>query len=194
MPPSIARAAGAVALTAALLATTACASSAPPAADPTASSTPGPASTESAAPTAEPSTAPVADLTCENMIGEDLVAEFTDVGWTSLAQPFQIGELELASGVQCVWADFEGPAGDHLIIFGWAPISADQARNAQNALVADGWVREDDAAGVYITENPDTTISTDDEGYGLTYLFGDGWVKLADTKQGLVLIDWPPAA
>ena len=29
------------------------------------------------------------------------------------------------------------------------------------------------------------------EGYGLTYLFGDGWVKYADTKQGLLLVVWP---
>ncbi|GAA3627544.1 hypothetical protein GCM10022200_07490 [Microbacterium awajiense] len=192
MPPTIARAAGAVALAASLLVTTACSTGEPPEAPPAASASAEPDATDSAAPTAEPTTAPVADPTCENMIGEDIVADFTDVGWTSLAQPFQIGDVELESGLQCVWADFEGPAGDHLIIFGWAPIDADRARDVQNALVADGWVREDEAAGVYITENPDTTISTDDEGYGLTYLFGDGWVKLADTKQGLVLIDWPP--
>ena len=54
-----------------------------------------------------------------------------------------------------------------------------------------GWVREDSAEGVYITESPETTIAVDEEGYGMTYLFGDGWVKLADTKQGLLLIEWP---
>ena len=45
--------------------------------------------------------------------------------------------------------------------------------------------------GVYITEAKETTIAVDSEGYGMTYLFGDGWVKLADTKQGLLLIEWP---
>ncbi len=29
------------------------------------------------------------------------------------------------------------------------------------------------------------------DGYGLTYLFGDGWVKLADTRQSLILVDTP---
>lgn len=32
-------------------------------------------------------------------------------------------------------------------------------------------------------------METDGEGYGMTYLFGDGWVKVADTKQGLVLVE-----
>ena len=41
-----------------------------------------------------------------------------------------------------------------------------------------------------VTESADTTVATDDEGYGLTYLFGDGWVKYADTKQGLLLVTW----
>ena len=37
----------------------------------------------------------------------------------------------------------------------------------------------------------DTAVATDDEGYGLTYLFGDGWVKYADTKQSIALVEWP---
>ena len=56
-----------------------------------------------------------------------------------------------------------------------------------------GWLRESGADGVYVTESPETTIAADENGYGMTYLFGDGWVMLADTKQGLVLIEWPRA-
>ena len=42
-----------------------------------------------------------------------------------------------------------------------------------------------------VTESADTAVATDDEGYGLTYLFGDGWVKYADTKQSIALVEWP---
>jgi len=75
-------------------------------------------------------------------------------------------------------------------IFGWAPIEEDAAVEAQDALVAEGWLREESSEGVYITENPETTITTDSQGYGMTYLFGEGWAKVADTKQGLLLITW----
>jgi hypothetical protein len=33
-------------------------------------------------------------------------------------------------------------------------------------------------------------MGTDEDGYGMTYLFGDGWVTLSDTKQGLLLVTW----
>jgi hypothetical protein len=75
-------------------------------------------------------------------------------------------------------------------IFGWAPIDEDAAIESEESLVDEGWVREDSEEGVYITENPETTITADEDGYGMTYLFGDGWVKVADTKQGLLLITW----
>ena len=55
----------------------------------------------------------------------------------------------------------------------------------QQTLVDQGWVRESRRDGVYITESPETAIAKDDQGYGMTYLFGDGWVTIADTKQGL---------
>lgn len=144
-------------------------------------------------PTTEPTQEPVGDPTCEEMIPETTVADFESVGWTSLAEPFYLGATELESGVSCTWADFNAPGGDHLQKFGWAPIDDATAAEAQKTLIADGWIREEDATGVYITENPETTIATDADGYGYTYLFGDGWVKLADTKQSLLLIEWPPA-
>ena len=68
------------------------------------------------------------------------------------------------------------------------------AEKAEGDLVASGWKREEGAGDeVYITENPDWLAGRGADGYGITYLFGDGWVKVADTKQSLVLIDWPPA-
>lgn len=152
-------------------------------------------SAPAAEPSAEPTEAVAAgdDPTCQTMISDDIVADFESVGWTARADPFYIGELEVPEGIWCVWADFEAQAGDHVQIFGWAPIDDDAAEDAQANLVSQGWLREDGADGVYITESPEMTIATDEQGYGMTYLFGDGWVMVADTKQGLVLIEWPPA-
>jgi hypothetical protein len=172
---------------------TACASSPPSATEPT-GSTAGTPTAPAPASSAEPTGAAAAagDPTCETIIADATVADFESIGWTARADPFYIGETELPEGLQCVWADFEGPAGDHIQLFGWAPIDPDAEAKAEDDLVAQGWVRESGDEGVYITESPETTIATDDEGYGLTYLFGDGWVKVADTKQGLLLIEWPP--
>ncbi len=143
-------------------------------------------------PSAEPTEAVASgDPTCETIIPDEIVADFESLGWKARADPFFVGELEIPEGVWCVWADFEGQAGDHVQIFGWAPIDEDVARDAQTDLISQGWVREDGPDGVYITENPEMTIATDAEGYGMTYRFGDGWVMVADTKQGLVLIEWP---
>lgn len=170
---------------------TACAGGTPPAAQPTetTASTPTPTAPE---PTPTASTEPdEGDPTCDTLIGADVVADFESIGWTSQAEKFYLGDVELAHGVQCVWADFDGPAGDHLQMFGWASITPDQAAEAQTTLVSQGWVREESEDGVYITEPKETTIAVDDEGYGMTYFFASDWVKLADTKQGLLLIEWP---
>ena len=179
--------AAALVLTATLLATTACAGPAPEAAAP---QTPTPLAT-SPTPTPSPtqSAAPVGDPTCETIIPAATVEDFDSVGWTARAETFRIGELEIPEGVQCVWGDFT-TATDHVQIYGWAPISADDAVDAQNALVAQGWSREETPEGLIVTESAETTVATDDQGYGLTYLFGDGWVKYADTKQGLLLVTW----
>ncbi len=190
--PALRFRAGAVAfvmLTAALL--TACSGS--PQAEPQQTrAAPAPTAPESEptpTPTAEP--ASTGDPTCETLIGPSVVADFESLGWTSQAEPFYIGSLEVVDGLQCVWADFDGPAGDHGQMFGWAQVSSEEAEPAQAELISQGWIREQAPEGVYVTESPDTRIATDDDGYGMTYLFGDGWVKLADTKQGLLLIEWP---
>jgi hypothetical protein len=174
-------------LTVALLAATGCAG---PGATDDAAATPQPVATS---PTPEPSatatTEPVDDPTCETIIPAATVESFDSVGWTARAEPFRIGEMEIPGGVQCIWGDFT-TATDHVQIYGWAPISAEDADDAQDELVATGWKVEQAPEGVYVTESADTTVATDDEGYGLTYLFGDGWVKYADTKQGLLLVTW----
>ncbi len=150
------------------------------------------------APAPEPTPTPTGDAageepTCETLIGADVVADFESIGWTAQAEKLYIGERALDDGLQCVWADFEGPAGDHLQMFGWGEVSADEAADSQAWLVSQGWIREDSDLGVYITTPKGTAIVVDDDGYGMTYLFGDGWVKFADTKQGLLLIEWPKA-
>ncbi|SFS07311.1 hypothetical protein SAMN04487846_2220 [Microbacterium sp. cf046] len=133
---------------------------------------------------------PAGDPTCETIIPASTVEDFESVGWTARAESFRIGATEIAGGVQCIWGDFS-TATDHVQIYGWAPISAEDAADAQAQLVAMGWRKEDVSAGVIVTESADTTVATDADGYGLTYLFGDGWVKYADTKQGLLLVVWP---
>lgn len=171
-----------------------CAPEPAPAPSESASTAPTPSATATEpAPEASASVEPVGDPTCETIIPETTVTELGTIGWTVRADSLYVGALEVPEGLQCVWADFAGPAGDHLLIFGWGPIEDAAASSAQDELVSQGWVREEAEDGVYITENPETTIATDAEGYGMTYLFGDGWVKLADTKQGLLLITWPPA-
>jgi hypothetical protein len=193
MTPPLTRLGAALVLAVTASLATGCASSTPPNPEATAStaaSPTAPAPAASAKPTG--AAAAVGDPTCETIIADATVADFESIGWTARADPFYIGENELPEGLQCVWADFEGPAGDHIQLFGWAPIDADAAATAEDDLVAQGWVRESGDDGVYITESPETTIATDEQGYGLTYLFGDGWVKVADTKQGLLLIEWPP--
>jgi hypothetical protein len=172
---------------------TACAASPPPAPQAT-ETTAGTPTPTAPAPSPTPTVGGAgAEPTCENLIGPEVVADFEKVGWTAQAEPLRIGDREVEDGLQCVWADFEGPAGDHLQMFGWGEIAADEASDSQAWLVSQGWIREESEVGVYITTPKGTAIVVDDDGYGMTYLFGDGWVKFADTKQGLLLIEWPKA-
>jgi hypothetical protein len=145
---------------------------------------PTPSTTEEAEPAAEPQ--------CDTIIPAATVADFESVGWTVRAEPFRAGDVEISEGVQCIWGDFS-TATDHVQIYGWAPITAEQTADIRAQLVALGWRVEQSPDGVIVTESADTTVATDAEGYGLTYLFGDGWVKYADTKQGLLLVVWPSA-
>jgi hypothetical protein len=184
----------AVALVGAALLVTACAPSAQEAA-PEKTATSAPIETAAPQPAATPTGQPATvgdDPTCETIISPTTVADFESLGWTTLSDEFRVASVDLPGGVQCIWGDFS-TASDHVQIFGWAPITAAQTDTAVSELLADGWRREDGPDGVYVTEKSETAVATDAEGYGLTYLFGDGWVTYADTKQGLVLVEWPPS-
>ncbi|WP_407358321.1 hypothetical protein LTA6_003419 [Microbacterium sp. LTA6] len=157
--------------------------------------TPTPKASEPAAEaSAEPVTTPTpaatsAAPTCETMVSQGTVEALTDEGWTAGVKEFNIGGVPLPQGLLCFWADYT-VASDHGQLYGWSQISASDADKAQAALLADGWQREDSSEGVYITEDAEHSMGTDEDGYGMTYLFGDGWVKFADTRQGLILIEW----
>jgi hypothetical protein len=188
--PRVLGAAAVLALSAVVL--SACGSSAaPPAPEETTTATsPAPPAPQPSS-TSEPDPASAEEPTCATLIGEAVVADFESVGWSVRAEPLYIGSVEIPDGLTCVWADFSSPAGDHGQMFGWGPLDADRAAEVQDELVSQGWVREQTTEGVYITESAETAIAVDENGYGMTYLFGEGWVEFADTKQGLLLIEWP---
>jgi hypothetical protein len=144
-------------------------------------STPPPATDAPAAPPVEP--------TCETIVSTGTVQVLTDAGWTFEEKDFVIGDVTLSDGLLCFWADYE-VASDHGQLYGWSEISPADATRAQSSLLAEGWTREDGPEGIYLTENPQFAMGVDEDGYGMTYLFGDGWVKFADTRQGLLLIGW----
>ncbi|MFB4351579.1 hypothetical protein RAC69_00370 [Microbacterium sp. LS_15] len=158
------------------------ASPTPDAPKPTPSATPAPAS--SPTPTAD-----AAEPACDTIISPGTVDALTSQGWTFEEKEFVIGDVPLPDGLLCFWADYS-VASDHGQLYGWSQIDPDDASRAQTALLGEGWTREDGADGIYLTENPQFSMGTDEDGYGMTYLFGDGWVKFADTRQGLILIDW----
>lgn len=143
---------------------------------------------ESEAP-ATPSAAPA----CDTIISENAVASLTGLGWTSKQHDFVIGDVTLPDGVFCIWGDYTVPS-DHVQVYGWSEISDEDAATAQASLLASGWTREDGEAGIYVTENPEASMGVDENGYGMTYLFGDGWVKVADTKESLLFVEWPPVS
>lgn len=153
---------------------------------------PGTAVPTSPAPTpSDGDAAPSDEPTCETILPAATVADFEDQGWTARAEPFRIGTIEIAEGIQCTWGDYS-VATDHVQVYGWAPLAADEVDDAQSELLDSGWRREEGEDGVYITESAETVMAPDDNGYGFTYFFGDGFVTLADTKQTLVLVEWPP--
>ncbi|PRA83202.1 hypothetical protein CQ045_02075 [Microbacterium sp. MYb66] len=155
-------------------------------------------SSAAVAPSPTPSTDPVASpepeetpavLTCESMISAGTVSALTGAGWTAQPKEFVVGGVDFSEGLLCFWADYT-VASDHGQLYGWAPVSGTDAATAQAGLLAEGWKREDGPDGVYFTEDARYAMGTDEDGYGMTYLFGDGWVRFADTRQGLILIEW----
>ena len=157
--------------------------------------TPGGGATDPSAGSTEASQAsgapsPSAPPTCETLISATMVDTLRKQGWTARERDFSIGPTVVPGGLECPWSDY-GRAPDQGLLFGWAPISAEAATKAQKELVAQGWIREESERGVYVTVDPAFAFVKDDDGYGTTYLFGDGWVTVSDTKQGLLLIDLP---
>lgn len=177
------------------LALAGCSASGPPETAPSVAATAsgpavdGSAPTDSPEPEDEPSIAP----TCENIIPKTLVDNFTSVGWTSQEDQLRVGATPLDGGIQCKWGD-QSIASDRVQIFGWAPIDDSTAAQAVSDLTAAGWKVEKDSDGTYVTENPDWLNGRGVDGYGLTYLFGDGFVKFADTRQSLLLVESPRAS
>lgn len=181
--------AAALALPVLLLA--ACANGNTPETTPT---TPSPATAVPTSPAPTPSGdasgVPGDEPTCETIIPASIVADYEEVGWTAQAEAFRIGGIEIPGGIQCTWGDYS-VATDHVAIYGWAPIDAAQQDEAQTELLRSGWRREEGDGGFYITESAETAIAPDEDGYGFTYFFGDGWVTFADTKQSTILVEWP---
>ncbi|MCT9001478.1 nitrate ABC transporter substrate-binding protein [Microbacterium memoriense] len=135
-------------------------------------------------------TAGASEATCDNLVSEEILTDLTVQGWTYRQDPFTVGDLTLEEGMQCMWADFTTASGN-LLLFGWAPITEDEAVVAQDQLVAQGWTIEEASDGVYVTEDGMQAPTVDENGYGMTYEFGDGWVTVSDTKQNLLLIERP---
>ncbi|WP_156759380.1 hypothetical protein [Microbacterium karelineae] len=130
-----------------------------------------------------------APMTCETIIRPSFSEELSSLGWTAKSEAFRIGAHELADGIQCVWGDYEHGT-DIAQMYGWAPVEAEEAAELQQYLEDNGWLREDEGDYVYLTENPEMVHYLDEGEYGMTYQFADGWVALADTKQGLDLVTW----
>ncbi len=176
---------GALLLTVALVS---CAATPQDAPSPTPDS-PQPSPTATADTAATPTPSAATEPACDTIVSAGTVKALTDQGWSFEEKEFVVGGVTLADGLLCFWADYS-VASDHGQLYGWSTISAEDATAAQASLLGEGWSREDGADGIYITENPEFAMGTDEDGYGMTYLFGDGWVKFADTRQGLILIEW----
>lgn len=152
-----------------------------------------PTTTEPPAPTTDSSAAPTEAatvLSCESLIRPALVKAFAETGFVSERSDFTLIDKTIKNGIMCLWVDREGEESTAQF-FGWAPLSEEQIAHAQKQLLDTGWTKEEGRGGVYFTEDPEFALVTDDDGYGTTYFFRDGWVRMADTKQNLLVFDWP---
>ncbi|MDR2293922.1 MAG: hypothetical protein LBE05_01780 [Microbacterium sp.] len=138
----------------------------------------------------ETATEPV-ELTCESMISAGLASGYTAQGWTAVSNPLYIGSTLIPDGISCTWGNHAGEGNDVAQVFGFGTLTPELAAQAQADLAAQGWTTEEDSAGVLVTEPRDSALIKDADGYGMSYLFGDGWVRLADTRESLILVVWP---
>ncbi|WP_433677117.1 hypothetical protein [Microbacterium gorillae] len=152
-----------------------------------------PASANATTPVAESSEPPAEpiELTCESMLSDGLVAGYTAQGWTAVSNPLYIGSTLIPDGMSCTWGNHAGEGNDVAQVFGYGTLTPELATQAQADLAAQGWVTEEDPSGVLVTEPRDGALIKDADGYGMSYLFGDGWVRLADTREALILVVWP---
>ncbi|MFK4789985.1 hypothetical protein [Microbacterium sp. ZW T5_56] len=157
-----------------------------PAATPPASSDPSATAPGSSEPPAEP-----VELTCESMLSAGLVAGYAAQGWTAVSNPLYIGSTLIPDGMSCTWGNHAGEGNDIAQVFGYGTLTPELATQAQADLAAQGWTTEEDPSGVLVTEPRDGALITDADGYGMSYLFGEGWVRLADTREALILVVWP---
>ena len=141
--------------------------------------------------TVTPSTAPAVAPTCEQLAEPALLDWLHDGGYTPTASTFVIGDLSLEPGVRCLWA-IPDVGTDSIVLHAWGEISDQDAPTAIASLADKGWVTERGDIGTYVTD-PGGGPQQDAEGYVTTYLFGDGWVTLADVKAGLAEIVRPNA-
>src|SRR5690606_18762016 len=135
-------------------------------------------------------TTAAAEPTCETLITPGLADDLAELGGEALEEPFVIGGDTLDDGIQCKWGDPSG-GSDTMQLYAWAPVDAEQSEKLQSSLADDGWIREEDDSRVLLTEDPETAFQTDEDGFGFTYAFGDGWVTFSDTRAGLDVIRWP---
>ena len=173
--------------------------------DTTAKPTAAPSGAASAAPqvTTDDTPAPAEttdeDLTCETMIPESVVGALTSQGWSATASQLSVGSQTIDDSLLCTWAptgSFEGQ------MYGVGRLTSTEENQLRSDLAAQGWTTQDAADGVYFTAPvaaaptpaPGATASTTGGGgtmSGFTYLLGDGWVKYADTRDGILLIVTP---
>lgn len=127
------------------------------------------------------------NLSCDTLIPQSLVDQYTEMGWSSQKSEIYAADAPLAGSIMCTWGDYAKASSDAVQMYGWGIIDDATATAMQQALVDQGWDKETDGARVYITTDRSTDI--DDDGYGNTYVFYNGTVTYADTKQALLLVN-----
>ncbi|QAY61079.1 hypothetical protein ET475_14520 [Microbacterium protaetiae] len=133
-----------------------------------------------------------AEPTCDTILPSDTVEDFVDAGWAARQDPFYVGNIELSDGIQCTWGDPK-VASDQVQVYGWAPLSAQQSDEITTELIDSGWEKIDGDGVVYLTAPEEMIMSRDEDGYGMTYRLSDHDIAVSDTKQGLLLVEWPPS-
>jgi hypothetical protein len=139
--------------------------------------------TSTPAPSAEPS-GPGAEPTCETILPESLVAEFTEYGLRAVEEPFSFGDpatTSLPEGLMCTWGNPELATDHGVQMFGWAPLDPAGRDKWSAFLQEQGWIRSEGGDLLYFSD-PFEGVD------GVTYAFADGYVVLADTKEGVTLV------